>query len=90
MAERQRKIEIYSAGCPLCEGAIKMVNAIACPSCEVEILDMSQSEVAAKAREHGIRRVPSVVIEGKLLGCCSDRGVDEAVLRSEGVGVSLS
>jgi hypothetical protein len=27
-----RKIEVFSAGCPLCEDAVKLVNSLACPS----------------------------------------------------------
>lgn len=41
----KRKIEIFSAGCPVCQETIDMVNRIACPSCEVSILDMNNSNV---------------------------------------------
>jgi glutaredoxin 3 len=89
MAEK-RKIEIFSAGCPACDETVQMVNAIACPSCEIEVLDMQQTEVAAKAKEYGIRSVPAVVIDGKLADCCAGRGVDAEMLRANGVGVPLS
>ncbi len=39
MADK-RRIEIFSAGCPACEETIQMVNALACPSCDVQVLDM--------------------------------------------------
>ncbi len=51
----QRKIEIFSAGCPVCEEAVALVNRLACSSCEVTVLDMHQSDVAARARNLGIR-----------------------------------
>jgi glutaredoxin len=86
----KRKIEVFSAGCPACDEAVRMVNAIACPSCEVEILDMHQPHVAVRAEQYGVRSVPAVVIDGKLAGCCEGRGVDEATLRAAGVGVPLS
>ncbi len=86
----KRKIEIFSAGCPACEETVQMVNAIACPSCDVRVLDMRQEDVAAKAKEYGVRNVPAVVIDGKLSDCCAGRDVDEATLRASGVGVSLS
>ncbi|HEV8158970.1 MAG TPA: thioredoxin family protein [Pyrinomonadaceae bacterium] len=89
MADK-RRIEIFSAGCPACDETVQMVNAIACPSCEIAVLDMRQEEVAAKAKEYGVKSVPAVVIDGKLSDCCAGRGVDEATLRSNGVGVSLS
>jgi hypothetical protein len=55
----------------------------------VEILDMRDSAVTAKAKVYGIRSVPAVVVDGKLADCCANRGVDEAALRAAGVGVSL-
>jgi glutaredoxin len=52
------------------------------PSHEVVIHDMQKSEVASKAKRHGVRSVPAVVIDGKLAGCWAGRGPDEHVLRS--------
>lgn len=89
MMSNKRRIEIFSAGCPACEETIQMVNQIACPSCEVEVLDMRQEDLAARARQYGIRTVPAVVIDGKLADCCAGRGVDEAALRVAGVGTPL-
>jgi glutaredoxin 3 len=86
----KRKIEIFSAGCSVCDEAIQTVKSIACESCDVEVLDMNKDDVAARARELGIRSVPAVVIDGKLADCCSGRGIDEATLRRSGVGVRLS
>jgi len=85
----KRKIEIFSANCPACEETVQMVNKIACPSCDVEVLDMRQPDVAAGAKQYGVRSVPAVVIDGKLADCCAGRGVDEAGLRAAGVGVPL-
>jgi glutaredoxin 3 len=89
MMQNKRQIEIFSAGCPACEETIKLVNDIACPSCEITVLDMRQQEAAAKAKKYGIRSVPAVVIDGTLASCCAGRGVDETALRSGGVGVPL-
>lgn len=82
----RRKIEIFSAGCGVCEEAIEMVNQLACLSCEVRVLDMGDPEVAKRARSLGIRSVPAVVVDGRLANCCADRGPDEAALRAAGVG----
>jgi glutaredoxin 3 len=83
----KRKVEIFSAGCAMCDETIQMVRAIACQSCDVEVLDMRQPDVAQKAKQYGVRSVPAVVIDGKLADCCAGRGVDEATLRAAGVGV---
>ena len=82
----KRKIEVFSAGCPACEETIAMVNRVACPSCEVSVLDMHDPEVARRAAELGIRSVPAVVIDGELADCCQGRGPDEATLRGAGLG----
>ena len=82
----KRKIEVFSAGCPACEETIQMVNRVACPSCEVSVLDMRDKQVAARARSLGIRTVPAVVINGKLADCCTGRGPEEATLRRAGLG----
>lgn len=84
----KRKIEIFSAGCPTCEETVELVNRIACPSCEVSVLDMKEPSVAKRVKELGIRSVPAVAINGKPADCCAGRGVDEAALRAAGVGAA--
>ena len=76
----KRTIEVFSAGCPVCEETIALVNRVACPSCEVLVLDMKDPAVASRAKSLGIRSVPVVVIDGKLASCCAGRGPEEHVL----------
>ncbi|HUT51684.1 MAG TPA: thioredoxin family protein [Alphaproteobacteria bacterium] len=85
MADR-RKIEIFSAGCTVCEAAVERVKALACPSCDINVLDMTDAGIAARAENFGIRSLPAVVINGTLADCCSGRGIDEDALRSAGLG----
>ncbi len=82
----KRKVEIFSAGCPVCSDVVEMVKRIACQSCEVTVLDMNDAEIAIRAKDLGISTVPAVVIDGKLADCCTGTGVDEASLRAAGVG----
>ena len=56
MSEK-RQIEIFSAGCPVCQDTIDLVNRLACASCEISVLDMNDKEVAARAAELGVRSV---------------------------------
>lgn len=90
MTENKRRIEVFSAGCAACEETIALIQQVACESCDVTIHDMRKKDVAARAKELGIRSVPAVVINGKLADCCSARGPQEQVLRAEGLGVRLS
>ena len=85
----KRTIEIFSAGCSACQEIVELVNRIACPSCDVTVLDMHNPEVARRAKSLGIRSVPAVVINGTLADCCAGRGVDEATLRAAGLGQPL-
>ncbi len=82
----KRQIEIFSAGCGLCEETIALVNEMACSSCEVTILDMKDDAVMGRARELGVRSLPAVAVNGELASCCAGRGPDEAALRAAGIG----
>jgi hypothetical protein len=82
----QRKVEVFSAGCSVCEDTVALVKKIACPSCDVQVLDMHDSAVAAKAKQYGIRSVPAVAVDGKLADCCAGRGPSEDALRAAGIG----
>ncbi len=85
----RRKVELFSAGCPACRGAEELVRRMSCPSCEVQVLDMKDEAVARRARALGIRSVPTVVVDGKVAGCCSGRGPEEETLRASGVGIPM-
>ncbi len=82
----KRTIEVFVAGCPVCDQAVELVNRIACDSCEVRVLDMHNPEVAEKAKALGVRAVPAVAVDGKLAACCDSGGPDEASLRAAGIG----
>ena len=82
----KRKIEVFSAGCPACQETIDLVNRAACPSCEISVLDMNQTDVADRAKTLGIRSVPAVVIDGQLADCCTGRGPNLETLRAAGLG----
>lgn len=84
-----RKIEVFSAGCALCDDTVALINSMACPSCEIQILDMHKPEVSRQAKQYGIRSVPAVVVDGKLADCRTGLGPDEKQLRSAGIGVPL-
>jgi glutaredoxin len=85
----KRKIEVFSAGCSLCQETIEMVKRNACQSCEITVLDINDIKVADRARQLGVRSVPAVVIDGRLADCCAGRGPDEATLKAAGLGQTL-
>ena len=81
MTSQTRKIEIFSAGCPTCKETIDLVKKIAGPGHEVKVHDMHQPHIATRAKEHGVRSLPAVLVDGELAGCCAGRGPDEQLLR---------
>jgi glutaredoxin 3 len=84
-----RKVEIFSAGCSVCNETVELVKRISCPSCDVTVLNMNDQKVTQRARSLGIRSVPAVVVDGKLASCCAGRGPNEAELRAAGIGQQL-
>jgi hypothetical protein len=78
---QKHTIEIFSAGCATCKETIDMVGKIAGPDHDLQIHDMHQEGIATRAKQHGVRSLPAVVIDGKLAGCCAGRGPDEHILR---------
>ena len=82
----KRTIEIFSAGCPCCEEAIRLVRSISCESCDVQVLNMRSQAAQAKAKQYGVRRVPAVVVNGRLADCCQG-AVSRETLRGLGVGM---
>ncbi len=84
----QRAIEIFSAGCPLCDEVISAVRSEACPSCHVVVSDLRKTATAERARALGVARAPSVVVDGVLADCCQG-GVSLPRLRELGLGRPL-
>jgi hypothetical protein len=90
MATKKRKIEIFTAGCNVCQTAVEQVRKEACTSCDIEVLEMSRAEVARRAQDLGIASLPAVVIDGQLADCCSNRGINLDALRKAGLGRPLT
>lgn len=82
----KRKIEIFTAGCPLCDEAVQLVNERTCPSCEVSVLDLKEKGAIARARAIGVVSAPTVAVDGRIIDCCKRGEVDRAALVAAGVG----
>lgn len=82
----KRTVEVFTAGCPVCDEAVQAVRGLVCESCDLQIHDMKAKPAQAKARQYGVKRVPAVVVNGRLADCCHQGGVDAATLQRLGVG----
>jgi glutaredoxin 3 len=85
----QRQIKIFSARCALCTDAIKIVEDIACPSCNIIVADMNDPKTAARASALGITSVPAITQNGVLAPCCTGGRADKQALRAAGIGTPL-
>jgi len=67
MADK-RKIEVFSAGCPLCDETLQLVKkAVSACGCEVIERRCSEKELCAEAKQYGVRAMPTVVVDGKIV-----------------------
>jgi len=90
MGTAKRKVEVFTAGCPICDETVNLVKSLACPSCEVQIYDLQEgcatNECREKATRYGITAVPAVAVNGVLLDCCRRGPIDATALRAAGIG----
>lgn len=80
------KIEVFTAGCACCDGAVTLVQELACENCTVEVVDMKSPGAAERAKRYGLNRVPAVVVNGELCQCCQNEPVSREALMAAGVG----
>ena len=87
MAKRQ--VEVFTAGCPVCEPVVQLVKELACPDCEVAVRDLHDTRAAGKASAYGVKTVPAVVVNGRLASCCENTGPNREDLAAAGIGQRL-
>ncbi|MBF1989845.1 thioredoxin family protein [Fischerella thermalis] len=84
----KRLVEVFIAGCYLCDDTIKLVRELACPHCEVQIYNLhEENSYREKVAQYGIHRIPAVVVDGKLAECCVvQQPVSREALIAAGIG----
>ena len=85
----KRVVEVFTAGCSICDDVVQTVEEMACDCCDVRIQNTRDTAVAHRAKELGVARVPAVVINGKLVDCCAG-GIDTDTLKAAGLGQPLN
>lgn len=84
-----RQVEVFTAGCSICDPVVDLVKELACENCEVTVYDVragcESNECRAQAKRYGIQRLPAVVVDGKLAECCGS-GVTREGLLAAGLG----
>lgn len=85
---RKRQIEVFTAGCQVCEPAVVLVKEMACPDCEVTVHDLHHAGYE-QAMKYGIQTIPAVVVNGTLVSCCATPGPTREELAQAGIGQPL-
>jgi glutaredoxin len=82
----KRKVEIFTAGCPVCDEAVQQLKDALRDECEITIYDLNKgcetNECRDKAKAYGVKSVPAVAIDGRLASCCSGKGIDVEVVKT--------
>lgn len=86
----KRKVEIFTANCPVCDPVVGMVKDLACDTCELTIYDLvkqcEDKSCVSKINEYGIKKLPAIAIDGKLLDCCKGNSITKEKLIEAGIG----
>ena len=61
-----KRIEIFTADCPLCKDTLELIRNEVCSECEVIERRCSGVECCQSAKDYDIKAVPTVVVDGKI------------------------
>jgi hypothetical protein len=85
----KKKVEVFTAGCSVCTPIVDLIKSNASDSCEVIIYDLikqcNDKVCLSKAIEYGIKSIPAIAVDGKLLSCCQNNGISREELVKAGV-----
>ncbi len=90
----KRNVEVFTANCPICDPVVSMVREVACDDCEIIIYDLVEQcedqTCLDKLTKYQVKRVPAVVVDGKLLECCRNQAITCDSLIEAGIGQPLN
>lgn len=81
MIKTTYKIELFVAGCSICQEVIHQVIKIAGSCSEISISNINDKIVAEKVEELGIKSIPAVFVDGELVNCCFNGVFKEELFR---------
>ncbi len=88
----KRQVEIFTAGCPVCEPIVASVKEATCENCEIIIHNVSEqceSEICiSKMEKYQVKRLPAVAVNGELIDCCKNVEITKDDLVNAGIGVN--
>lgn len=86
----KRKVEVFTANCPVCDPVVQLVKELSCDNCEVITYDLvkqcEDKSCVSKINEYGIKKLPAIVVDGQLLSCCQKDATTKEDLIAAGIG----
>lgn len=61
-----KRIEVFTADCPLCKETSRLLRQEACPECEIIEQRCKGDECCEPAKKYAIKAVPTIVVDGKI------------------------
>tara|TARA_R110000764_G_scaffold208988_1_gene294634 strand:+ start:321 stop:587 length:267 start_codon:yes stop_codon:yes gene_type:complete len=87
----KRQIEIFTAGCPVCEPVVQLVKETAGKDCEITLHNLSEqceSKICvSKMKEYNITSLPAVAVNGRLLACYQNKNISGDELKNVAIGL---
>lgn len=65
-----KMIEVFSAGCPLCDETLQRVRSRVSNEDELIVQDLHTEAGRRRAASLGVARVPALAIDGSVAECC--------------------
>jgi glutaredoxin len=85
----KRKIEVFTAGCPVCKPVVELVQSMACSNCEAEVYDLSKQTdpefYTDKLKQYKVTVLPTVIVNGQKVDI-AEGGITREQLSQAGVG----
>lgn len=85
----KKKVEIFIAGCTVCSPVVDLLKSSISDNCELIIYDLikqcESKECLIKVHEYGIKAIPSIAVDGKLLKCFENKGISKEELINAGI-----
>ncbi len=81
------QVEIFTAGCPICEPVVQLVKNTAGTHCDITIHNLTEEPNDAVYKKYNIKKLPAVAVDGKLLDCCKNIEITKKDLINAGIGM---
>ncbi len=83
----KQHIEVFTAGCPLCEPVVALVNESVTDKSDVTVHNLYDwREISlTNMKKYNVLAVPAIVVDGKLMECFTSKPITKKDLVNAGI-----